>query len=119
MLSNLYTNINTQVTDLTKNQSAFTIILIMALILALVFLACYNLVIIPQKRVTNHLDFVCNKIKQGDKVSTQNGNIGKVLYVFKNTVIIELENGCKTEVLKQSIKRLHINTDVNRKSTLT
>ncbi|MFH1254169.1 MAG: preprotein translocase subunit YajC [bacterium] len=106
MLSNLYTNINTQVTDLTKNQSAFTIILIMALILTLVFLACYNLVIIPQKLARNHLDFICNKIKQGDEVSTQNGNVGKVLYVFKSTIIIELENGCKTEVLKQSIKSI-------------
>ena len=106
MLNNLYSNINTQLTELTKNQSIFTTILIMALILTLVFLACYNLVIIPQKLAKAHLDFVCNKIKYGDNVSTQNGNIGKVLYVFKSTVILELENGCKTEVLKQSIKTI-------------
>jgi preprotein translocase YajC subunit len=109
MLSNLYSNINTQLTEITKNQSIFTTILIMALILALVFFACYNLVIIPQKLARNHLDFICNKIKLGDMVSTQSGNIGKVLYVFKSTVILELENGCKTEVLRQSIKSIHTN----------
>lgn len=117
MLSNLYTNINIQVTDLTKNQSGLTIILIMALILTLVLLACYNLVIIPQKQAKNHLDFICNKIKRDDKVSTQNGNVGKVLYVFKSTVILELENGCKAEVLKQSIKNIYPKTPINPHST--
>lgn len=107
MLSNLYSNINTQVTELTKSQSPLTIILILALILTLVFLACYNLIIIPQKLARAHLDFICNKLKPGDKVSIQNGNVGIVLYIFKSTVIIELENGCKTEILKQSIKSIH------------
>lgn len=106
MLKNLYSNINTQLTELIKNQSFFTTILIMALILALVFIACYNLVIIPQKLAKAHLDFICNKIKYGDHVTTQNGTVGKILHVFKSTVILELENGCKTEVLKQSIKSI-------------
>ena len=81
--------------------------LVTILILTLVFLACYNLIIIPQKLAKSHLDLVCNKIKLGDKVSTQNGNVGRILYIFKSTVILELENGCKTEVLKQSIKSIH------------
>lgn len=113
MLSNLYTNINTQVTELTKNQSPLTITLVMALILTLVFLACYNLIIIPQKLAKAHLDFVCDKIKLGDKVSTRNGDVGTVLYVFKSTIILELENGCKTEVLKQSIKSIQTSIDTN------
>lgn len=119
MLSNLYKNLNIQVTDLTQNQSELTKILIITLILTLVFLACYNLVIIPQKQVKNHLDFICNKIKQGDTISTQNGTVGKVLYVFKSTVILELENGCKAEVLKQSIKNIYLKTDTKTDNAKT
>lgn len=118
MLSNLYSNINTQVTELTKNQSPFVIIFILALILALVFLACYNLIIIPQKLAAAHLDFVCNKIKQGDKVNIQNGSVGTVLHIFKATVIVELENGCKTEILKQSIKSINSNINANANANI-
>ena len=119
MLSNLYTNINTQVTELTKNQSPLITILILALILTLVFLACYNLIIIPQKLAHAHLDFICNKLKPGDKVSMTNGNVGRILYIFKSTVILELENGCKTEVLKQSIQKIHANTHDNMHNSNT
>jgi preprotein translocase YajC subunit len=83
------------------------IFFILVLILAPVLLACYNLIIIPQKTVRNHIDFVCNKIKSGDIVCTFNGNTGTVIHVFKSTVILELENGCKTEILKQLIKNIN------------
>jgi preprotein translocase YajC subunit len=83
------------------------IFFILVLILAPVLLACYNLIIIPQKIARNHIDFVCNKIKQGDMVDTFNGNTGTILHIFRNTVILELENGCKAEILKQLIKGIH------------
>jgi len=40
-------------------------------------------------------------------VDTFNGNTGTVLHIFRNTVILELENGCKAEILKQLIKNIN------------
>lgn len=77
------------------------------LILAPVILACYNLIIIPQKRMGKHLNFINQQLVPGDKILLVGGDIGTVLYIFKSTVIIELENGCKTEILKQTIKFIH------------
>lgn len=92
----MFSNFNTQLTDF----------FLSTLILTPVILACYNLIIVPQKLLQKHKDLICNQLKSGDKVSTFNEFNGTVIYIFKNTVILELDNGCKTEILKQSIKEI-------------
>jgi preprotein translocase YajC subunit len=82
-------------------------IIITALILIPVLIAYYNLLIVPQKRLTQNLNKIKHSLKMGNTITTTNNNCGKVLYIFSNTVIIEFENGIKSEILKQTIKQIH------------
>lgn len=92
----MFTSFNIQIID----------VILSTLILMPMLLACYNLIIVPQKLLRKHVETVCNQIKPGNKVDTYNGFKGTVTFVFKNTIILELENGCKTEILKQSVKTI-------------
>lgn len=103
----LFSNLNAKIIDFLLNKTVPSSILLYLLILSTVFLACYNLIIIPQKMQRQHLDLIQNRIKPGNKISTFNDVQGVITYILKNTVIIELKNGCKTEILKQSIKNIY------------
>lgn len=81
-------------------------LIIIALILIPTSLACYNLIIIPQKLIRKHINCINQQLRLGSNIETINGNMGKVLHILNNTIIVELENGCKTEILKYTIKKI-------------
>jgi preprotein translocase subunit YajC len=75
----------------------------MLLLMGLVF---YFLLIRPQqKRAKEHKEMV-DGLKRGDEVITQGGLLGKVAKVADEEVTIELAEGVKVRVVRQTIAAL-------------
>ncbi len=70
---------------------------------AIIALALYFLIIKPQNKQREKQELITSKLKPGTIVTTNNNIKGHVIYVLKNTVIIESKIGEKIEILKQSI----------------
>lgn len=73
------------------------------LMLVLMFGVLYFLMIRPQqKRMKEHKEMV-EGLKRGDEVVTQGGLIGKVAKVADEEVTVELSEGVKVRVVRQTI----------------
>ena len=78
-----------------------------ALVIIAILLTFYCLIIIPAKIQFRQISFVIDKLKPGAKITTHNDIDGTVILVLSKTVVIEQKDGCKVEILKQSIKVLN------------
>ena len=81
--------------------------LFMLLIFVLIF---YFLLIRPQNKQRHTLNDMINNLKIGDKIITKGGIIAKISVIKENSLIIEVENNTKIEILKHAVVSL-INDD--------
>lgn len=71
--------------------------------LILMFVIMYFLIIRPQqKRVKDHKEMVSN-VRRGDTVVTGGGIIGKAVKIDENEVQVEVSQGVRIKVLKQTL----------------
>lgn len=71
--------------------------------LILMFVIMYFLIIRPQqKRVKDHKDMVTN-VRRGDTVVTGGGIIGKAVKIDEQEVQVEVAQGVRIKVLKQTL----------------
>jgi preprotein translocase subunit YajC len=74
-------------------------------------LVFYFLLIRPQqKRMKEHKEMV-EGLKRGDEVITQGGLIGKVVKVADEEVTVELSEGVKVRVVRQTISTVRGRTE--------
>ncbi len=80
--------------------------------LILIFGIMYFLLIRPQqKKMKEHKNMV-EALRRGDQVVTQGGIIGKVTHVNEdNTVVVEIADGVKVKVIKQTIAQVMNKTE--------
>ncbi|MEO5621665.1 MAG: preprotein translocase subunit YajC [Cypionkella sp.] len=82
------------------------------LILPVVFAIMYFLMIRPQQKKLKEAKAMVAALRRGDQVLTQGGIIGKVSKVSDdNTVEVEIAEGVKVKVLKQTILQVMNKTE--------
>ena len=74
--------------------------------LVLVFVIFYFLLIRPQSRRVKEHQAQINAVKQGDRVVTGGGLIGKVIKVSDNEVEVELGQGVKVTAVKSTLSQV-------------
>jgi len=62
------------------------------------------LIIWPQIQSLQHAKLIGLQVKPGVVISTTTGTIGTVLMVLENSVVVEMYDGSRVQVLKQTIK---------------
>ena len=74
--------------------------------MALVFAAMYFLLIRPQKRRDRERKEMISRLKVGDRVLLTSGILGKVRAINDATVIVQIAEKTKIEVVKAAISRV-------------
>ncbi|MGF1463874.1 MAG: preprotein translocase subunit YajC [Maricaulaceae bacterium] len=86
-------------------------IIMQLLPLVAIFAIFYFLIIRPQqKRLKQHRDMVAG-LRRGDEVVTQGGMIGKIQRVADDEVQVELAEGVKVRVVRQTIAEVRSKTE--------
>ncbi len=63
----------------------------------------YLFIIRPQSQQRKKLAKMINNLKPGDKIITKGGIIGTISQIKENTLIIQLHDGTKIEILKHAV----------------
>lgn len=63
----------------------------------------YFFIIRPQKKQQQALAKMRSELKPGNKIITRGGIIGTISSLDSNTVLIELHDGTKAEILKDAV----------------
>ncbi len=72
--------------------------------LVLIFGVFYFLVIMPQQKKHKKHEELLNNLKKGDRVITLGGILGVVAGIKENNIVsLEISNGVKIDVLKNSV----------------
>lgn len=80
--------------------------------LILIFGIMYFLLIRPQQKKMKEHKAMVEALRRGDQVLTQGGIIGKVTHVNEdNTVVVEIADGVKVKVVKQTIAQVMNKTE--------
>lgn len=85
--------------------ASYNIMQIMSQLLPFILIAIifYLFIIRPQNQQRKQLENMINNLKTGDGVITKGGIIGKVSDIKENTLILELHDGTKVELLKHAV----------------
>ena len=75
----------------------------MLLMMVAVFAIMYFLIFAPQQKKQKKINAFCNSLKNGDKVMTAGGIYGRVREVKDNAVILEIADGVRIKIDKNSI----------------
>ena len=70
------------------------------ILIAVIF---YLFIIKPQSQQRKRLTEMINNLKVGDKIITKGGLIGTVFKIQENTLILELHDRTKVEILKHAV----------------
>lgn len=73
------------------------------LMFGLMFAVLYFFMIRPQQKRQKEHKALLESLKRGDEVITQGGLIGKVAKVADNEVTLEISEGVKVKVVKQTV----------------
>ena len=80
--------------------------------LILIFAIMYFLLIRPQQKKLKEHKAMVEALRRGDQVLTQGGIVGKVTHVNEdNTVVVEIADGVKVKVVKQTIVQVMNKTE--------
>ena len=74
------------------------------IMIAVAFFFFYFLIMRPESKRRKEMEAKRQAIKKGDKVIVSGGILGKVFKIQPDTMIIELHDGAKMEVLKAAIQ---------------
>jgi preprotein translocase subunit YajC len=85
--------------------ASYNIMQIMSQLLPFILIAVifYLFIIRPQNQQRKQLANMINNLKSGDKVITKGGIIGKISDIKENTLILELHDGTRVELLKHAV----------------
>jgi len=75
----------------------------MLLMMAALFAIVYFLMIAPQQKKQKKINAFRESLKNGDKVMTAGGIYGRIREVKDNTVILEIADGVRIKIDKNSI----------------
>ena len=77
----------------------------MWIMLILIFVVMWLFMIRPQRKQQKEMENFRNSLEKGSKVVTVGGIYGKVVEIQERTLIVEIDNGVKIKIDKNSVVR--------------